>query len=192
MIATTTVQVAWIIEECEECVHYLSDQLTRLHYTNVYSGDEVHFVNRADKECPPDVIFVNIGLLKDGDFSGYVKYLYPDIPVVVLCEQDELLYALEAIGSKADHYLIRGKGLKDAIEKAIRFASCRISNPVLHHEYVTWFHTLIPQAILDVANVMFFVNYEDPDSQMNSQVRNAVTRVFEDLDAEIGKRLLNV
>lgn len=192
MITATAVQVAWIIGEREESSNFLTKEIRSLNYEHVYKGDEVFFLNSEDKGDPPDVIFVNIDLLKEPDLSEYVKYLYPDIPVIVLCEHDELLYALETVGGKADHYLIRGKGLYDEIEKAIRFASYRISRPDVHANLVKWFHTLIPQAILDIANVMFFVNYEDPDSQMNSQVRNAVARVFEDLDEEICKRLLNI
>ncbi|MBL7719970.1 MAG: hypothetical protein JNL72_14125 [Flavipsychrobacter sp.] len=184
--------MALIVGESDESVAALKEALETLQYTAVYCYYSTLELKTHDSNIVPEVLFVNVALLNDQVLSGYVKSLYPDIPVIVLCEHEELLLALEAIGGKADNYLIRNSKCMRKIAGAIRFASCRLQQPGLHAEYVKWFHTLIPRAILDVANIMFFVDYEDPDNQVNSQVKKAVARVFEDLDEEIDARLRNV
>lgn len=183
---------AWIVGEEEESIDTLITELNALGYGTVYYGDEVSFLNEAANNVSPDVLFVNTTLLTDQAFSGHVRSLYPDIPVIVLCEHEELLFALEEVGSKADNYLVRSIEYEDRIKSAIAFACYRIEDPLLHEQEVRWMHSRIPQAILDVANVMFFVNYEDPDSQVNSQVKRSVNLVFKSLDEDISKRLLNV
>lgn len=183
--------IAWVVGENRESIDVLTNELNALCYTDIYSIDEAVFVNEAGRYPGPDILFVNTNLLTDQAFSGLVKLLCPDIPVIVLCEHEELLFALEEVGNKADNYLIRSNEYADKLERAIAFAHYRINDPQIYQQQVKWMHSRIPQAILDVANVLFFVNYEDPDSQINSQVRRSVQLVFKGLDEDINKRLLN-
>jgi hypothetical protein len=187
------VKAVSIIGEDKDGIRVIRPLLRSLGYTHVYAYDHPGSSTQIPgKMVAPDTILINMDLFKDATLSGYVEELYPGIPVVALCEQDEMLYALEAVGNKVDYYITRDQLCTVRIAKALNIADSRHTDPEMYCRHVKWLHTLIPEAIMDVANVLFFVDYEDPDSQVNSKIRNAVIQVLTAVDDKIGAAATNM